>query len=53
MGNCTGFCMTSTPDEQTNKKVRTAEVVKSALHEKDELFKEAYNYEESFNQNGG
>ena len=51
MGNCTGFCMTSAGDESQAKKV-TADKVKSALYEKDELFKEGNQYDD-FNQNGG
>lgn len=47
MGNCTGFCMTSNSEDQQPKKV-TADKVKSALHEKDTLFKEPYQYEEQF-----
>ena len=51
MGNCTGFCMTSASDESQQKKV-TADKVKSALYEKDELFKESNQYDD-LNQNGG
>jgi hypothetical protein len=39
MGNCTGFCMTSNAEE--NQKKVTADKVKSALYEKEEMFKEA------------
>ncbi len=38
MGNCAGFCMTSASEEQ-QKKV-TSDKVKTALVEKDELFRE-------------
>lgn len=46
MGNCTGFCVTSNnvagddATGQTTKKV-TSDKVKSALQEKDELFRES------------
>lgn len=45
MGNCTGFCMTSAGDESQAKKV-TSDKVKSALYEKDELFKESNQYDD-------
>jgi hypothetical protein len=55
MGNCSGFCMTSNSDESQPKKV-TADKVKSALVEKEELFKEGVNYENAYgpdNSRGG
>ena len=45
MGNCTGFCMTSASDDQQTKKV-TSDKVKTALYEKDELFKEVNQYDD-------
>lgn len=44
MGNCTGFCMTSAADEH-QKKV-TADKVKSALYEKEEMYKEINHFED-------
>ncbi len=53
MGNCTGFCMTSTPEDNMHKKVST-DKVKSALYEKDEMMRDGNRYEDDFkyNQNG-
>lgn len=45
MGNCTGFCMSSTPEE--NIKKVTTDKVKSALYEKDEMMREQA-YEDDF-----
>ncbi len=47
MGNCSGFCMTSNQDDAQPKKV-TADKVKSALYEKDTLFREGAHYEEQY-----
>lgn len=49
MGNCNGFCVTSNnvqgeeSSQVSNKRV-TADKVKSALQEKDELFREGDRY---------
>ena len=47
MGNCSGFCMSSNQEDIHNKKV-TADKVKSALVEKDELFRQGVNYDDPF-----
>lgn len=54
MGNCSGFCMSSNQEGGEQQKKVTADKVKSALYEKDELFREGVNYEDAYsNQNGG
>ena len=53
MGNCSGFCMSSNQDADAHQKKVTADKVRSALHEKDELFREGVNYDDVYgNQNG-
>jgi hypothetical protein len=44
MGNCSGFCVSNNTDEQP-KKV-SADKVKTALNEKDELFREGARFED-------
>ena len=44
MGNCTGFCMTSTSDD--NIKKVTTDKVKSALYEKDEMMRDGHRYDD-------
>ncbi len=52
MGNCSGFCMTSNQEGGDTQKKVTADKVKSALYEKDELFREGVNYEDAYNPAG-
>lgn len=44
MGNCSGFCVSNNTDE--NPKKVSADKVKSALNEKDELFMEGARFED-------
>lgn len=46
MGNCSGFCMTSNQEGETQNKKLTQDKVRSALQEKDELYNDRFGYED-------
>lgn len=52
MGNCSGFCMTSNQDGETHQKKLTADKVKNALQEKDELYNDRFGYEDVYGNQG-
>ena len=52
MGNCNGFCMSSSVDDKPKK--ITANEVQGVLNEKNELFREGAMYEDQYyDQTGG
>jgi len=48
MGNCSGFCMSTNQEGQDQTKKVSADKVRSALYEKDEMFREGVNYEDAY-----